>query len=255
MLLKEIIKKINQLIPDNIALKNDKVGYIGPNPENIRINKINIVMDIFPNKEKKNKFKDNKTSISGKNINEKFDKTELTICHHPPLFSPENPTYVIHSNWDIIKGGANDALAETLGISTLEIFDKSTGIGRIGSYSKTFIDFKINLLKKLNLDSINIVNPLDDNEKLGKIAIVSGYGLSNSDYIKLAKKNKVDAFLSGDLTQKGAILAKNLNLCIIDINHHKSEIPGLIKLSELISTIGISCSVDIQETPWITYKI
>jgi dinuclear metal center YbgI/SA1388 family protein len=232
MKLNDVLKVIDKKIPEKLALKEDKVGYFSLHDENIEIKKIKVFMDIFVHDDKK------------------AEENELLISHHNPLFIPKTPTYVIHSNWDIIKGGANDALANVLDLNVLDVFDRKSGIGRICSSSIKFEDFLSKIYEKLSIENIKIVNPLDTNEKIQKIAIVSGFGLNNMDYIKLASEKDVNIYLSGDLTQKGAILAKNLNLCLIDLTHHASEVPGLKVLYEVISEIGIATELIDHGIPW-----
>ena len=50
------------------------------------------------------------------------------------------------SNWDIINGGANEALAETLKLNVISPFDKTTNIGRICKTDKSFGDFEKDIL-------------------------------------------------------------------------------------------------------------
>ena len=93
----------------------------------------------------------------------------------------------------------------------------------------------------------------DFNRRLRKIAIVSGFGLSNNDFIKLAKDRSVDAFVSGDLTHSNAILAKKLEVTLIDIAHHVIELPGLFALTELLRKNGeIDVPVEMVDegVPW-----
>ena len=75
------------------------------------------------------------------------------------------------------------------------------------------------------------------------IGIISGFGLKNSDYIKLAKNKNLDVLISGDLTQENAILAINLDLTLIDLGHHNSEVPGLYYLKEILDELNIKCEV------------
>ena len=49
----------------------------------------------------------------------------------------------------------------------------------------------------------------------------------------------MDILISGDLTQQTAILAKNLKITLIDLNHHESEVPGLYALGDLLSELDI----------------
>lgn len=226
MKLKEIISFINQRIPEDLALKHDNVGLNGEYDLNQEITSIKIFMDLLPDDD------------NGENT--------LIITHHPPLFIPKTPTYTIHSNWDIIKGGSNDILAKTLKLDVIDVFDEKTNIGRI---CKT--DYSFSQLKRIILDkyeNVRIVTQLNDDYILNKIGIISGFGLKNSEYIKLAKEKELDLLISGDLTQETAILGKNLRVSLIDLGHHESEIPGLYQLANLLKEININIEL-IDKTP------
>ncbi len=123
MKLKKIIEFIDKNIPKNLALENDEIGFKKEYNLNQDISSIKIFMDLYP------EFDTQKTNT-------------LILTHHPPLFNPKTPTYTIHSNWDIINGGANEALAETLKLNVISPFDKTTNIGRICKTDKTFDDFE-----------------------------------------------------------------------------------------------------------------
>ena len=53
----------------------------------------------------------------------------------------------------------------------------------------------------------------------------------------------MDILISGDLTQETAILAKNLGITLIDLNHHESEIPGLYTLRDVLKELDIDIEV------------
>ena len=106
MFANDIFNIIDELVPRKYALENDKIGYYGKTFDNLDIKNIKILMDLFPNDDLK------------------FNSGDLVISHHPPLFMPKTPTYVVHSNWDIINGGSNDALAYYLGLKPISIFHK-----------------------------------------------------------------------------------------------------------------------------------
>ena len=93
MKLKEIIDFIDEKIPPSLALDFDDVGFKGDYDLNQEIDSIKIYMDLLPEDDLD------------------YENT-LIITHHPPLFTPKTPTYAIHSNWDIIDGGANDSRKE-----------------------------------------------------------------------------------------------------------------------------------------------
>ena len=97
MFANDIFNIIDELVPRRYALKNDNVGYYSKTYENLDIKNIKVLMDLLPEDDLK------------------CDAGDLIISHHPPLFMPKTPTYVVHSNWDIINGGSNEkqALAES----------------------------------------------------------------------------------------------------------------------------------------------
>ena len=223
MKLKEIIKFLDERIPPSLALDDDEVGFIGNYDLTEEIDSIRIYMDILPEDDLD------------------YENT-LIVTHHPPLFVPKTPTYTIHSNWDIIDGGANDALAEALNLEVESIFDDKTNIGRICKTDQRFIELKKQILD--NFSNVRIVNCLDDDEIIENVGIVSGFGLKNPEYILLAKNKNLNILISGDLTQETAILAINLGITLIDLNHHESEIPGLYALGDVLKELKINLRID-----------
>lgn len=232
MLLNDICKFIENKISVKYALASDKIGFADNYDLNIEINSVKVLMDL------------------SKEDDEIFDEKTLIITHHPPLFRPKTPTYTIHSNWDIIKGGANEALADSLNLEVVDVFHAQTGIGRLCKFNGTYKDLEEIIKENFPQENTRIVNKPKLNDKIEKIAIVSGFGLKNPDYIKLAKDKKADIFISGDLTHETAVLAKNNNLTLIDLGHHNSEIPGLYKLGEILSSCSINVEVINKGEPW-----
>ena len=227
MKLRTIVDFLENRIPSNLALDFDNVGLMEDYDLDLEISSVDIFMDLMPEYDNASKEK-------------------LIITHHPPLFVPKTPTYTIHSNWDIIDGGANDALAEILDLEVIGYFDDSTKIGRICKSNQTFIELKKSILEKFS--NVRIVDNLNDCGIIRKIGVISGFGLKNPDYIKLAKNKDLDILISGDLTQESAILAKNLKITLIDLNHHESEVPGLYALGEVLNELNIDVNV-IDEKP------
>ena len=222
MKLNDIIEFLDEKIPPSLALDHDEVGFKGDYDLTEEINSIKIYMDLLPEDD----------------LN--YENT-LIITHHPPLFVPKTPTYIIHSNWDIIDGGANDALAKALNLEVAGRFDDETGIGRMCKTDEKFIGLKRQILD--NFSNVRIVNNLDDDKTIKNIGIISGFGLKNPEYILLAKKKNLDVLISGDLTQETAILAMNLGITLIDLNHHESEIPGLYALGDVLKELKINVGI------------
>ena len=222
MKLKEIIEFLDEKIPPSLALDFDEVGFKKDYDLDREINSIKIYMDLLPEDDLD------------------YENT-LIITHHPPLFVPKTPTYTIHSNWDIIDGGANDALAEALKLEVIDYFDDKTKIGRVCKSNQRVIELKKSILS--NFGNARIVNDLDDDRIVENIGIISGFGLKNPEYIRLAKNKNLDILISGDLTQETAILAGNLGITLIDLNHHESEIPGLYALGDVLKELKINVGI------------
>nr|WP_295160803.1 Nif3-like dinuclear metal center hexameric protein [uncultured Methanobrevibacter sp.] len=222
MKLKEIIEFLDEKIPEDMALDFDNVGLMGKYDLNLDIESIKIFMDLLPE-------------------DDEINTNTLIVTHHPPLFEPKTPTYTIHSNWDIIDGGANEALAETLKLNVIDYFDNETKIGRICKFSSSFEKLKKDILDEF--ENVNIVNIPNDKKEINNIGIISGFGLKNKEYIKLAKEKKLDVLISGDITQETAIMAKNLKITLIDLGHHESEVPGLYQLAKLMNELNLDIEV------------
>jgi len=237
MLASELIRSLEKRAPPELALENDMVGYLGDHdPDELEINRVQVMLDILPG-----------------HYPSLLD-ADLVICHHPPLFEVDFPVYVMHSNWDIVKGGANDALAEFLNLDVQDIFDKETGIGRICTTSVSFKEFFKRVVISLPAPHFNLMN-CDLDEEIEKIAVISGFGLSKPEYMKLAHDNQIDLLLSGDINHRTALLARILDLRVIDASHYATEIPGVIKLGELVSSLGVETQMIDGEVPWYTIKL
>ena len=205
-----------------MALKTDDVGFKKDYDLDQDIASVKIYMDLQPEDDDANEH-------------------TLIITHHPPLFVPKTPTYTIHSNWDIIEGGANEALAKTLNLEVIGYFDTDTGIGRVCKSKQKFCELKKTILD--NFANVRIVNSPDDEKLIKKVGVVSGFGLKNPEYINLSKSKELDILISGDLTQQTAILAKNLGVTLIDLNHHESEVPGLHALKDVLNELDVDIEV------------
>ena len=232
--------KIERKVPLSLAFPYDTVGYLGTeSAEDLDVNKILMMMDYIPVQ---------------KGIEIDYDAYDLLVLHHPPVTKPKIPSYVIHSNWDIVSGGACDALADCLNITVNDVFDKKARLGRIGTLERGPVplpEFCKTVREKLSLNTLRAVN-FDENTEINKICLIPGFGL-NPKYIEMAHEEGADLYLSGDLTHPGAILAKNSGIVLIDATHHATEVPGLYRLRELIAGLGIDTEIIDTKVPWQYY--
>ncbi len=230
MLASELFKMMEQKVPLELAIKGDNVGFIGPgHPDEIEVEKAVVMLDI----------------IHGCDLS--HSEADLLVCHHPPLFPPKIPCYIIHSNWDIVEGGANDALVDSLKLESSNVLEEETGIGRICKLKCTLDQFKDRVFSSIDVDHIRIVKGGWD--VIEEVAVISGFGL-NPHYIKLASEKGADLLLSGDLTHEGSILAHKLGINLIDATHHATEFPGLKKLCQFITELGVETKLNHDCIPW-----
>ena len=160
MKLGEIIDFLDERIPKSLALEGDEIGFKKDYDLSKDIESVKIYMDLLP-----------EDDINSENT--------LIITHHPPLFIPETPTYTIHSNWDIMDGGANEALAKALDLEVIDYFDDNTKIGRVCKADEKFTELKSNILMKFK--NARIVNDTDDERTIRNVGSISGFGLKNPD--------------------------------------------------------------------------
>jgi dinuclear metal center YbgI/SA1388 family protein len=232
--------QIEKRIPLGLSLAGDPSGFTGPgDPRDLDIKNVLVMMDYVPD------------AKNGPDLR----AADLLVLHHPPVEKPEIPTYVIHSNWDRLIGGACDALADCLLIDTTEVLDEETGLGRVGRLRDgpvPLVRFAWDVAGKLRNPDIRIVNFQQD-LPIERVAVVSGFGL-NPGFIRKAYDKGAGLYLSGDLTHPGAILAQHLGLVLVDVPHHATEMPGLYRLAKLLSGIGPAVRVRDTGVPWRTFS-
>ncbi|CAB3288825.1 GTP cyclohydrolase 1 type 2 homolog [Methanocaldococcus lauensis] len=229
---KEIIEFIESFAPKELAIEGDNVGLqVGDNLDK-EVKKMGIALD---------------PSLSVIKKAEK-EKVDFLFTHHPLLKDPirnftgiiykklkilmENDIilYSAHTNLDICKNGLNDALAEVYNLENVEpLYDN--GLGRVGLFRGTFEEF-LDITKKYIYKNPIVVKSKEVGDNF-KLAVLSGYGLSQSS-IKYVSE-KADVYLSGDLTHHSKILSKELGLVVVDATHYSTEVYGLKKFMKYLS--------------------
>ena len=102
--------------------------------------------------------------------------------------------FAAHTNLDAANGGVNDVLAERLKLTRTEPFAEH--LGRIGFIEKISVkDFADRVKKNLNADHIRLVTA-DEEQKISKIAVVSGAG---AEFIDEAKELGAEMFVTSDV--------------------------------------------------------
>ena len=230
---KEIIDFIENFAPRELAIEGDNIGLqVGDNLD-VDIKKMGVALD--PSLSVIEKAREN-------NI-------EFLFTHHPLLKDPiKNFTGVIykklkilmenniilysaHTNLDICKNGLNDALVELYNLKDVQPLYEN-GLGRVGIFEGSFDEFLEITKTYLHTNPVVVKSrEVDDNFKL---AVLSGYGLSQSSIKYVAEI--ADVYLSGDLTHHSKILAEELGLVVVDATHYSTEVFGLRKFVNYLSS-------------------
>jgi dinuclear metal center YbgI/SA1388 family protein len=167
---------------------------------------------------------------------------DMIVSHHPLIFGSiqhirqDEPTgkvlidligsgisvYSSHTPFDKVKGGNNDALASSIGLSSVKPMEDTEEICRIGKFDKaiTFketIDLVCNQLE-LSLRDVRAVGELD--AVIETVGMCTGAG---AEFIPLAASKGCQLFITGDVKYHEAQMAKELGICVIDAGHYGTE--------------------------------
>lgn len=184
------------------------------------------------------------------------DPVDLLVTYHPLLFTPVNRLVsgrsaqarayrliragvnlvVTHTDFDVAKGGAADALARVYDLLDVADFggDEETGvppIGRVGHFEGS-----LGVLDAMTADAFGS-NGLrlsgDRYTELENVAVVPGSG---ADFIEAAAA-VADALVTGDVPHHRAVLALDLGLAIVDPGHVATERPGMKALVGVVNEV------------------
>lgn len=230
MIAKRIINKLELAYPKENAESWDNVGLtIGNRKKEIK--KIQISLD-----------------ATEKAIDHAIENgVDMIITHHPMIFKAiknidystvlgrkiikliqnDIVLYALHTNLDSSKNGLNSFVAKLLGAEKYQVLDPvndelNVGIGRVYTLKEEvrILDYIKILKEKFNLKNLRVICE-NENERVKKIAIVNGSGMS---YWRKVKSINVELFITGDIGYHEALDAKESKLNLIDIGHFESEI-------------------------------
>ena len=175
-------------------------------------------------------------------------RADMLITHHTLIFHPINiiskplaaslkialengiSMYSMHTNYDRAEGGINDVLAAILGLKNVS----TPEIGRIGEIETcSSAELAAHVSECLQTP----VTYAGEKQEISKVMVVGGSGFRD-EFLEIARKNEVGAFISSEL--KHDILRTHEDLCLIDATHYATENPGMEALCpRLRSLLGI----------------
>lgn len=196
---------------------------------------------------------------------------ELILTHHPLIFSPlksvtdetsigravqllcANSISAInaHTNLDCAPGGVNDCLAETLGLSEIQVIAPS-GVDELGRpwgllrqgtvEAQPLSDFLPKVKSALNCEGLRYVN---GGKPVHRVAV--GGGACASELLDAVNAG-CDTFVTADVKYNQFWDAKDLGLNLIDAGHFPTENPITALLAEKIAAQFPEVTVKISET-------
>ncbi len=176
----------------------------------------------------------------------------MVICHHKISvyktktfqdlisFCLENKinVYNYHLAWDIMEDGIGDSFLSYLGyqkdkVEKKTLVYKGIEIPRLGCIiqEKVILTRLITKLNQLNVRPSVVISPKSENTTVGYIP---GGGFVDQMMIDMASAG-VDVLISSDPLWVHEILARELGITMISINHYTSERYGLDNMQNLLS--------------------
>jgi len=257
LLVKDIIKFLEEKFPPNLAYDWDNVG--------LQIGDVN--------QEVKNMM----TALEATTavIDEAVEKNvDFIITHHPFIFSafksidfttPKGKNiqklikndiviYSVHTNYDIAPGGMNDVLAEKIGLQNVKPFamvDDVHGLGRIGELESemSLAELGGHIKHDWLQDEVCDIKTVqcDRGGCIKKVAVIGGIG---GKYIQEAKARGADVLITGDVTYHTAVDAMEIGLNMLDVGHYAEVVMERHVAGLLAKAFGVEVMVQsVAENP------
>lgn len=211
--------------------------------------------------------------VAGEAVRERVD---LVVTHHPLPFRPvpritaDTATGSVlltlvragiavwssHTAWDSAAGGANDLLAEALGLRDVapiepDAVDPRVGFGRQGDAGGASVrDIARRLSGRLGIRGAWFVG--DPDRAAGRVGIVCGSG---GESIATVVRRGCTTLLTGELKLHQALDARAAGLAIVAVGHHGSERFSLDVLAARLAAAvpGVECipsRLDLDPLVW-----
>ena len=183
---------------------------------------------------------------------------QLIISHHPIFFDLKRissgdaasakvvrllrhgiSALCLHTNFDGVDGGVNDALAKALGVSVKGRLEDCVtsdgteyGIGRYGELAEAMTLSDYLAFVKKALDS-NGLRYCDGGRPVQKVALCGGSG---GEYIDRALELGCDTLVTADVKYHQLLEAKERGLNVIDADHFCTENVAMPVLADILSS-------------------
>ncbi|MEM8501565.1 MAG: Nif3-like dinuclear metal center hexameric protein [Cyanobacteria bacterium P01_D01_bin.1] len=166
------------------------------------------------------------------------DMVRLAIAHNIGI-------YTAHTNFDQVKDGTADVLAQQLGLALVEPIvptapteDSTRGYGRVGSLPA------VRSLQQLLKEIQSVLAPprllysptADLQQSVERIAVLGGSGAS---YISAVKQTGAQVYLTADCKFHQFQESRDQDLVLVDAGHYATERPACKKLVSWFTHQGV----------------
>lgn len=154
--------------------------------------------------------------------------------------------YSFHLPLDVMEGGISDSFLRSLGIESekIKIVYRGTEINGLARILKG--EFSHSCIIKMLKARLKHIRVLNEKENYSRIAFIPGSGFKE-DVIMQLKEKKADAIISSELTWHSEMLAKDLDITLIEISHYESERFGMINFAEILKGRFPNLSIEFLE--------
>lgn len=225
---KDIVDRLRESFPEEIASKGDPVGLQIGSME-AEVTKVMTTLDVRPQV-----------------VEEAVEKgVNFIVSHHPIMFrparnldysDPQNAMYAniikngitiysIHTNSDKAQNGSSDWEAEELGLQDIEPFaldDDGIAIGRKGKLPQTMsaYDFAYYVKDKMNIKMARLITA-DNQKPITTVGFICGDG---GKYWRRALEDNLDAFITGDVYYHVGHDIISSGLTVVDPGHYTEKL-------------------------------
>ncbi len=255
---KELYKILDEICPFEIQENWDNSGLQVDNENNV-IKKILVALEITP-----------EVIEEAKEVG-----ADCIVTHHPLIFRAlrcidrnryeDNlvfqciknnlMVYSCHTNFDKAVKGNNFYLAKLLELKEIQYLEKPGEIGVTGILKEklTINEFTETIKKSLNISKEEIsLAGYDGGKYIEKVGICTGAG---GDQLEIMKRERCDAFITGDFKYHDAVKSKALEILVVDAGHYGTEkifVPNMSnQLKDLIGEKAVIYQSQIDINPFI----
>lgn len=237
MTVKELYRKLNELIPRELSCEWDNDGDMCiPDPDT-EVDTVLISLD--PSK---------KAIKAAKTVG-----AQVIITHHPLIFRPikrlsSDPCadkltelvksnislFSFHTRLDALDGGVNDTLAEMIGLQNVKKFGpENEKMGRIGKLESPLSapEFAARVRDILDAPSVSLC---DCGKQIRRVALLGGDG---GDFLDDAIEAGADIYLTGSIGYNKHNEARERGISILAAGHYYTEAPICGKLAKMLREI------------------